>query len=192
MWSRGRVVVSTADHCHAVATAAALRLGKHVYCEKPLTHTLYETRTIARLAAKNRKLATQMGTQIHATENYRRVVELVKSTLENYGYRVLTAFNGLKAIACFEAHKQEIRLLITDTDMPYLNGIKAMRAVQKIEPNLPIILASGTELDTEQFNAKSEIVRLRKPIRCGPAPEYHCQGVGDLGRGLRFGISSTG
>src|SRR5204863_7970231 len=73
------VVVSTADHTHAVATAAALCLGKHVYCEKPLTHTLYETRTIARLAAKNRKLATQMGTQIHATENYRRVVELVKS-----------------------------------------------------------------------------------------------------------------
>jgi len=73
------VVVSTADHCHAVATAAALRLGKHVYCEKPLTHTVYEARTIAHLAAKNRKLATQMGTQIHATENYRRVVELVKS-----------------------------------------------------------------------------------------------------------------
>jgi predicted dehydrogenase len=73
------VVVSTADHTHAVATAAALRLGKHVYCEKPLTHTVYEARAIARLAAKNKRLATQMGTQIHATENYRRVVELVQS-----------------------------------------------------------------------------------------------------------------
>src|SRR3954470_23315473 len=48
------VVVSTADHTHAVATAAALRLGKHVYCEKPLSHTVYEARTIARLAAKNK------------------------------------------------------------------------------------------------------------------------------------------
>jgi predicted dehydrogenase len=73
------VVVSTADHTHAVATAAALRLGKHVYCEKPLTHTVYEARTIARLAARNKKLATQMGTQIHAEDNYRRVVELVQS-----------------------------------------------------------------------------------------------------------------
>ena len=73
------VVVSTADHTHAVATAAALRLGKHVYCEKPLTHTVYEARTIANLAASNKKLATQMGTQIHATDNYRRVVELVQS-----------------------------------------------------------------------------------------------------------------
>src|SRR3954463_10654530 len=73
------VVVATADHCHAVATSAALRLGKHVYCEKPLTHTVYEASAIARLAHQNRKLATQMGTQIHATDNYRRVVELVQT-----------------------------------------------------------------------------------------------------------------
>jgi predicted dehydrogenase len=73
------VVIGTADHTHALATAAALRLGKHVYCEKPLTHTVYEARTITRLAARNKHLATQMGTQIHATSNYRRVVELVQS-----------------------------------------------------------------------------------------------------------------
>jgi len=73
------VVVGSADHTHAAATAAALRLGKHVYCEKPLTHTVYEARTIAELAAGNKKLATQMGTQIHAGENYRRVVELIQS-----------------------------------------------------------------------------------------------------------------
>jgi len=73
------VVIGTADHTHAVATAAALRLGKHVYCEKPLTHTVYEARTIAQLAAKHKTLATQMGTQIHAGDNYRRVVELVES-----------------------------------------------------------------------------------------------------------------
>jgi len=73
------VMVCTADHTHAVATAAALRLGKHVYCEKPLTHTVAEARAISNLAATNKKLATQMGTQIHATDNYRRVVELIQS-----------------------------------------------------------------------------------------------------------------
>ena len=73
------VVVSTADHTHAVVAAAALEAGKHVYCEKPLTHTVFEARTIAKLAARNPALATQMGTQIHATENYRRTVELVQS-----------------------------------------------------------------------------------------------------------------
>jgi predicted dehydrogenase len=73
------VVVCTADHTHAVATAAVLKSGRHAYCEKPLTHTVHEARTIAKIAAANKKLATQMGTQIHATENYRRVVELVES-----------------------------------------------------------------------------------------------------------------
>src|SRR5262245_15072967 len=72
------VVVSTADHMHAPVTSAALDLSKHVYCEKPLTHTVKEARTVAALA-KKKKLATQMGTQIHADDNYRRVVELVQS-----------------------------------------------------------------------------------------------------------------
>lgn len=72
------VVVSTCEHTHAFATLAALRAGKHVYCEKPLTHNVWEARLIRESAAKV-KLATQMGTQIHATENYRRVVELVQA-----------------------------------------------------------------------------------------------------------------
>ncbi len=72
------VVVSTPDHTHAPATAAALQLGKHVYCEKPLTHTVYEARRIAQLA-QQAGVATQMGTQIHAGENYRRVVEIVQA-----------------------------------------------------------------------------------------------------------------
>jgi predicted dehydrogenase len=72
------VVISTADHTHAPAAAMALRMGKHVYCEKPLTHSVHEARVVAGLA-KDSKLATQMGTQIHATDNYRRVVELVRS-----------------------------------------------------------------------------------------------------------------
>ena len=72
------VMVGTPDHTHAPAAAMALRLGKHVYCEKPLTHTVYEARTLANLA-KEKKLVTQMGTQIHAGDNYRRVVELIKA-----------------------------------------------------------------------------------------------------------------
>lgn len=71
------VLVGTPDHSHAPAAAMALRLGKHVYCEKPLTHTVKEARTLANLA-KEKKLVTQMGTQIHAGANYRRVVELVE------------------------------------------------------------------------------------------------------------------
>ena len=71
------VVVSTPDHSHAPAASMALKLKKHVYCEKPLTHTVYEARMLAELAARQ-GLVTQMGTQIHAEENYRLVVELVQ------------------------------------------------------------------------------------------------------------------
>jgi len=72
------VVVSTADHTHAPASYWAMQQGKHVYCEKPLTHTVTEARMLAKIAA-DKKLATQMGTQIHAGDNYRRVVELIQA-----------------------------------------------------------------------------------------------------------------
>ena len=61
------VVVATPDHTHAVATLAALKAGLHVYCEKPLTHTVHEARVVAETAAKQKRV-TQMGTQIHAGE----------------------------------------------------------------------------------------------------------------------------
>jgi predicted dehydrogenase len=72
------VVVSTCEHTHAFATLLAIQHGKHVYCEKPLTHNIAEARIIREAAAKT-KLATQMGTQIHAEDNYRRVVELIQT-----------------------------------------------------------------------------------------------------------------
>lgn len=72
------VVISTADHTHAPAAAMALRLGKHVYVEKPMAHSVHEARTLTRLA-REAGVATQMGIQIHATDNYRRVVEWIRA-----------------------------------------------------------------------------------------------------------------
>jgi predicted dehydrogenase len=71
------VVVSSTEHTHAFATLPALQRKKHVYCEKPLTHSVREARIITEAAAKA-GVATQMGTQIHAGSNYRRVVELIQ------------------------------------------------------------------------------------------------------------------
>ena len=71
-------VVSTTEHTHAYATMPALQLGKHVYCEKPLAYNIAETRAITE-AAERAGVVTQMGTQIHASENYHRVVELIQS-----------------------------------------------------------------------------------------------------------------
>jgi predicted dehydrogenase len=71
------VVVSSTEHTHAFATLPALGRKKHVYCEKPLTHNLREARLIME-AARKAGVATQMGTQIHASGNYRRAVELIQ------------------------------------------------------------------------------------------------------------------
>lgn len=71
------VLVATADHVHAWATLAALRAGKDVYCEKPLAHSVEEVRLVTQTAAREKRV-TQMGTQIHAGDNYRRVVELIQ------------------------------------------------------------------------------------------------------------------
>lgn len=72
------VVVSTADHTHAVAAARALRMGKHVYCEKPLTHSVWEARQLAELAARN-KVATQMGNQGTSMNGTREAAEVLRA-----------------------------------------------------------------------------------------------------------------
>lgn len=71
------VLVATPNHVHAVASMAAIRAGKHVYCEKPLTHSIYEARQLAR-AAREARVATQMGNQGHSSEDIRRAVECIR------------------------------------------------------------------------------------------------------------------
>ncbi|MGI9242963.1 MAG: Gfo/Idh/MocA family protein [Verrucomicrobiales bacterium] len=74
------VVISTADHHHAPAAIAAMRAGKHVYSEKPLAHTVQEARWMQEeYLLRKDEIATQMGTQIHAGESYRRAVELIRA-----------------------------------------------------------------------------------------------------------------
>lgn len=72
------VIVATPDHTHAVATAAAIRAGKGIYCEKPLTHNIKEARTLRELAIQY-KVVTQMGNQGTSSEAFRRAVELVQA-----------------------------------------------------------------------------------------------------------------
>ena len=70
------VVVATPDHVHAVATMMAIKMGKHVYCEKPLTYSMHEAREIAK-AARAAKVATQMGNQGHSGEGIRLICEWI-------------------------------------------------------------------------------------------------------------------
>lgn len=72
------VIVATPDHTHAVIVMEALRRGKHVYCEKPLTRTIHEARVVGR-AAKAAEVATQMGNQGHAGEGTRQIREWIEA-----------------------------------------------------------------------------------------------------------------
>jgi predicted dehydrogenase len=68
------VMIATPDHSHAAITMPALKRGKHVYCEKPLTHSVYEARQVTE-AARRAGVATQLGNQGQADESARRVQE---------------------------------------------------------------------------------------------------------------------
>ena len=69
--------ISTPDHMHAPIAMSAMQLGKHVYVQKPLTHDIYETRQLTNVA-RQKKLVTQMGIQIHSNSAYHQAVQLVR------------------------------------------------------------------------------------------------------------------
>ena len=94
------VTVSTPDHMHAIAGVQAMKLGKHVYVQKPLTQSVYEARLMAKVA-KEQKVATQMGNQ-GSHDGLRRAVQVIQSgligdvtelarTTARYGLRVSIA-----------------------------------------------------------------------------------------------------
>src|SRR5207248_11639297 len=72
------VIVAIPDHMHAFATVAAMQLGKHVYCEKPLTHSIWEARRVAEIV-KKMNVRTQMGHTGNATEGTRLTVEMIRA-----------------------------------------------------------------------------------------------------------------
>ncbi|MCX6872389.1 MAG: Gfo/Idh/MocA family oxidoreductase [Verrucomicrobia bacterium] len=73
------VMIATPDHTHAAIALAALKAGKHVFCQKPLTHDIHEARLLARAAAAAKGCVAVMGNQHHSSEGARRVVEWVRS-----------------------------------------------------------------------------------------------------------------
>jgi two-component system cell cycle sensor histidine kinase/response regulator CckA len=111
-------------------------------------------------------LPTGHGELILVIDDEEVVRELTKTTLENYGYRVVTAQNGLQGIARFEEHKNEVRVVVTDSDMPHLDGMAAIRAIKEIKPDMPVIFASASKCDTEQMRKTDlrQMTNLGKPF----------------------------
>jgi two-component system, cell cycle sensor histidine kinase and response regulator CckA len=110
-------------------------------------------------------LPTGHGELILVIEDEEAVLELTKTALESYGYRVVTAQNGVQGVDRFEEYKNEIRLLVTDSDMPYLDGMGVIQIVKESRPDLPVIIASGAKSDTQQLRRieTEGLKRLGKP-----------------------------
>lgn len=115
--------------------------------------------------AQEPALPSGNGEVILFADDEQVVLELGKTTLENYGYRVLMARNGLEAIAIFEKSKDQIDLIITDKDMPFLDGVAALSKIQALAPGVPVILASASDEGpvAKKQNGVAISERLDKP-----------------------------
>ena len=85
------------------------------------------------------------------------ILAIMRSTLENYGYQVLTAGSGLEAIARFTSNSDAVHLIITDLAMPFMDGCAAIQALRKIRPDVKIIVASGSEKEVEDLRKEIQI-----------------------------------
>ena len=91
------------------------------------------------------------GEKILLVDDDNTVRRLSKVMLENYGYRVVTATNGLEGVSVFNQHEETICLVISDLDMPYMGGVEVMAALRRKRADLPVILISGTEMTDAQL-----------------------------------------
>jgi two-component system, cell cycle sensor histidine kinase and response regulator CckA len=122
----------------------------------------------ATAAAETKEAALPVGhgELILVIDDEESVRELTKTTLESYGYRVVTAQNGLQGIARFKENPNDIKLIATDTDMPYVDGLGAIRAIKELKPDIPVIIASGgSKSDTDEIRKvdSAHVKNLAKP-----------------------------
>jgi CheY-like chemotaxis protein len=112
------------------------------------------------------ELPAGRGELILVIEDEEAVRELTKTTLENYGYRVITAQNGVQGISRFEERMDEVDALISDTDLPFMDGLAAVNAIKGMKPGLPVIITSGSKQDTERRRRLDiwQLTNLGKPF----------------------------
>jgi PAS domain S-box-containing protein len=102
-----------------------------------------ENAQVAQTDNEPKELLRGQGQLILAVDDEASVLSMTKESLENYGYRVVTARDGTEAVAAFTAHRHEIKLVLTDMLMPFMDGPATIRVLRKLEPNLKVIAASG-------------------------------------------------
>ena len=106
------------------------------------------------------------GEMILVIDDEQAVLEITREILEVRGYRVLTATNGAEGISTFAAAaKGSIQLVLTDVNMPGMDGLTAVDAIRRMDPTVKVIIASGLIADLDPANKKELIIQgyLMKP-----------------------------
>jgi PAS domain S-box-containing protein len=114
-------------------------------------HLPAATETPAEIVPEKMALPLGNGECILIVDDEEAILAIVRSTLENYGYQVLTASSGLEAIARFTQNSDAVHLVITDLAMPFMDGRAAIQALRKIRADVKIIVASGSEKEVEDL-----------------------------------------
>ena len=112
--------------------------------------------------SSNVRDATGRSELILVVEDEAAVSDLIRSVLENYGYRVITASDGVEGLAVFNEHRSEIKVVISDQEMPRMNGAEMVKQLRESDPELKLITMSGFMQTTADPATPQEI--LQKPF----------------------------
>ena len=142
-----------------------------VYSEpgKGTQFTLYlpalEMGETARAETKRAELPEGHGELILVVDDEESIRQITRGTLETFGYEVLTAADGTEAVALYAQHRERVRVVLTDMMMPFMDGPATIRALQKLDPQVKIIAASGLGGNEKAAEALSAGVKkfLPKP-----------------------------
>lgn len=125
------IVCATPDNNHAYVSINALRAGKHVYCEKPLTHNIWEARKV-REVARETKLATQMGNQLHNTEGLRQTVEYLRSGVIGKVREAYSWVGASRWLPCLNGFPTDVSPIPSDFDWDLWLGPTTWRPYNKV------------------------------------------------------------
>jgi CheY-like chemotaxis protein len=103
------------------------------------------------------------GETILVVDDESSILEITRTTLEAYGFKVLTASDGTEAVALFSTYKDQISVVLTDVVMPFMDGPATMRAMQRLNPRVAIIVSSGLKGKDKTIESKIEGVKAFLP-----------------------------
>jgi two-component system, cell cycle sensor histidine kinase and response regulator CckA len=143
----------------------------NVYSEigKGSQFTIYipamEVESAEQLERREAELPVGHGELVLVVDDEESIREITKGTLQTFGYRVLVASDGTEAVALYAEHKNDIEIVLTDMMMPFMDGPATIRALQRLNPQVKVIAASGLAANDKAAEAQSVGVKtfLSKP-----------------------------